>query len=300
MGKNDNQFLTDYIRQSGAHIPFPKDGKSWVILSDIEQRIKEKIEKAGKPLKDWDINIYRGILTGCNEAFIITKEKRDELIKKSPKSAEIIRPILRGRDIKHYGYEFAEKYIIATFPSRKYNIDDYPAVRDYLLKYGKHRLEQSGKLRARKKTTHKWFETQDPIAYWEDFSKQKIVWGEISDKSKFAFDFNGQYYPEATTFILTGENIEYLFVVLNSKISEWFFSKIGTTTGVGTVRWKKFTIEQLFVIYPDTHSLSKFIELVNLFIKKKIDTAEFEQRTNAFLYSIYGLKKEEIEFIEAY
>jgi hypothetical protein len=84
--------MTDYIGQSGHHVSFPKDGKSWVILSDIEQRIKEKIEKVGKPLKDWDINIYRGILTGCNDAFIINKTKRDELIKKNPKSAEIIRP----------------------------------------------------------------------------------------------------------------------------------------------------------------------------------------------------------------
>jgi tRNA1(Val) A37 N6-methylase TrmN6 len=168
--------MTDYIRQKGTHISFPKDGKSWVILSDIEQRIKAKIESIGKPLKDWDVDIYRGILTGCNEAFIIDKSKRDELIKKDSKSAEIIRPILRGRDIKRYGYEFADQYIIATFPSRKYNIDDYPAVRDYLLQYGKSRLEQSGKSGSRKKTTHKWFETQDPIAYWDDFSKQKIIW----------------------------------------------------------------------------------------------------------------------------
>ena len=80
-----------------------------MILSDIEKRIKEKIEKIGKPLKDWDINIYRGILTGCNEAFIINKAKRDELIQKDANSANIIRPILRGRDIKRYRYEFAEQ-----------------------------------------------------------------------------------------------------------------------------------------------------------------------------------------------
>jgi methylase of polypeptide subunit release factors len=84
--------MTDYIRQAETHVSFPKDGKSWVILSDIEQQIKAKIEKVGTPLKDWDINIYRGILTGCNEAFIIDKTKRDELIKKDSKSAEIIHP----------------------------------------------------------------------------------------------------------------------------------------------------------------------------------------------------------------
>ena len=146
--------MTNYIRRHGSSISFPTNGQSWVILSDIENRIKEKIEKIGKPLKDWEINIYRGILTGCNEAFIIDKQKRDELIKKDCKSAELIRPILRGRDIKRYGYEFAEQYIIATFPSKKYDIDKYPAIRDYLLEYGKKRLEQSGKSGARKETKH--------------------------------------------------------------------------------------------------------------------------------------------------
>ena len=91
---------SDLSKLSGQSIEFPKNGNSWVILSDIEQRIKQKIEAVGRPLKEWDIKIYRDILTGCNDAFIINKEKRDELIKKCPKSAEIIRPILRGRDIK--------------------------------------------------------------------------------------------------------------------------------------------------------------------------------------------------------
>ena len=86
--------MTDYIKQHGNSISFPANGQSWVILSDIERRIKEKIEKIGTPLKGWDINIYRGILTGCNEAFIIDKTKRDELIAKDRKSAEIIRPFL--------------------------------------------------------------------------------------------------------------------------------------------------------------------------------------------------------------
>lgn len=155
--------------------------ESWTILSSIEQSIKRKIEAIGTPLKDWDINIYRGILTGCNEAFIISGEKKDELIAADPKSAEIIRPILRGRDIKRYGYDFADLWLIATFPSRKYNIDDYPAVKKYLLFFGKNRLEQTGKsilvdgktIKARKKTNNKWFETQDSINYWDAFYSRR-------------------------------------------------------------------------------------------------------------------------------
>ena len=116
-----------------------------MILSPVEQSIKRKIESIGTPLKDWNIKIYRGILTGYNEAFIIDRKKKDELISADPKSAEIIRPILRGRDIKRYGFDFADQYIIATFPSKNYNIDDYPAVKEYLLSFGIERLEQSGK-----------------------------------------------------------------------------------------------------------------------------------------------------------
>ena len=156
---------------------------SWVILSPIEQSIKRKIEAAGTPLKDWDINIYRGVLTGYNEAFIISGEKRNEILSncKTPeertKTDELIRPILRGRDIKRYSYNFSDLYIIATFPSRHYNIDDFPAVKNYLLSIGIERLEQTGathiingeKVKSRKKTNNKWFETQDSISYWEGF-----------------------------------------------------------------------------------------------------------------------------------
>lgn len=159
---------------------FPSDGSSYIILSPIELSIRRKIEAVGKPLKEWDVKIYRGVLTGCNEAFIITTEERDELLsqcqseEERQRTAELIRPILRGRDIKRYSYDWAGLWVIATFPSRHYDIEDYPAVRDYLLHFGKERLEQTGKtytidgetFKSRKRTANKWFEVQDSIAYW--------------------------------------------------------------------------------------------------------------------------------------
>ncbi|MGV4453159.1 Eco57I restriction-modification methylase domain-containing protein, partial [Ornithobacterium rhinotracheale] len=102
--------LSDYFNQKASICNFSSE--SWIILSEIEKSIKEKIEAIGTPLKDWDINIYRGILTGYNEAFIINGERKDELIAQDPKSAEIIRPLLRGRDIKRYSYEFADLYLL--------------------------------------------------------------------------------------------------------------------------------------------------------------------------------------------
>jgi hypothetical protein len=272
--------LTDYIRNNRSSITFPKDGHSWVILSGIEQRIKEKIERIGTPLKDWDIHIYRGILTGCNEAFIIDKNKRDELIKISPNSAEIIRPILRGRDIKRYGYEFADKYIIATFPSRHYDIDDYPAIRDYLLAYGKEKLEQTGKPGARKKTTNKWFETQDTIGYWEDFSRPKIMYSEIVQEPQFYFDKKGDFFPEATTFIMTGKHLDFLYDLLHTNTVTYFFKKFYAGGGLGETgyRYKKAFLECLPV------PQGKFI----------LNKTDIEQS----VYELYNLTSEEIAVIQ--
>ena len=174
--------MSDFIQHNNSVCEF-RGSDSWVILSPIERSIKRKIEAVGTPLKDWDINIYRGVLTGCNEAFIISGAKRDEILANCQsedervRTAELIRPILRGRDIKRYSAEFADLWLIATFPSRKYDIEDYYAVKQYLLDFGKERLEQTGKsyfvrgesIKSRKKTNNKWFETQDSISYWEDF-----------------------------------------------------------------------------------------------------------------------------------
>ena len=153
------QFKSDYYYNSKKSLYFEQQleissfysSESWIVLTEIEQRIKSKIESKGTPLKDWDINIYRGILTGYNEAFIIDGKKKEELIAEDPKSVEIIRPILRGRDIKSYSHEFANLYIITTFPSLKIDIEEYLAIKQHLMSFGYDRLKQSGDVGSRKK-----------------------------------------------------------------------------------------------------------------------------------------------------
>ena len=178
----------------------------------IEQSIKQKIEAVGTPLKDWDIQINYGIKTGCNEAFIINTAKRDEILanckteEERQRTAELIRPILRGRDIKRYSYDWAELWLIATFPSRHYDIEQYPAVKEYLLSFGIERLEQTGKtyvingetVKARKETSNKWFETQDSISYWEDFYQPKIIWKRIGSILRFCYNDNGALGLDST------------------------------------------------------------------------------------------------------
>jgi adenine-specific DNA-methyltransferase len=215
------QITSGYFRQNASKSSFNLN-QSWVILSPIEQRIKEKIEAVGTPLKDWNINIYRGILTGYNEAFIIDGKKKDELIAEDPKSAEIIRPILRGRDIKRYRYEFADLYLIATFPSLKIDIDHYPAVKQHLLSFGYDRLKQTGEPGARKKTNNKWFETQDSISYWEDFYKQKIIYPNMTKFLPFYYDDNN-FLTNQKCFIITGEKVEFLTAFFNSSLFKYCF-----------------------------------------------------------------------------
>jgi len=220
---------------------------SWVILSPIEQSIKRKIEAVGTPLKDWDINIYRGVLTGCNEAFMIDSTKRKEILsncqteEERKRTDELIRPILRGRDIRRYGYEWAELWLIATFPSRHYNIEDYPAVKQYLLSFGIERLEQTGKvhnvngerIKSRKKTNNKWFETQDSISYWEDFNKQRIVYREIG-KEMDACIVPPNIVINNKLYMISGEHIEHLLCFFNSKIfNKMVFIKANLTGGKG-------------------------------------------------------------------
>ena len=290
--------------------------ESWSILSDIEQSIKAKIESVGTPLKDWDIQINYGIKTGFNDAFIIDSVKRNEILDacqsedERQRTAEIIRPILRGRDIKRYGYVFANQYLIATFPAKQYDIDDYPALKDYLLSIGMERLEQTGeehivngeRVKARKKTNNKWFETQDSISYWDLLSQPKIVWGEISDKTKFCLDTEGKYVPEATTFMLSGDRLTLLLAFLNCSVSEYMFSSIGTTTGVGTVRWKKFTIEQLYVPRDIDEEAAKAIEdlcerIISITAQQG-SSPEEERILNNLIYQFYGLSDSEIQHIE--
>ncbi|HDZ5178800.1 TPA: class I SAM-dependent DNA methyltransferase, partial [Campylobacter jejuni] len=168
--------------------------ESFAFNDESTNALKTKIEKLGTPLKDWHgLNINYGIKTGLNEAFIITTEKKDEILAnckdedEKERTAKLIRKMLRGRDIKRYSYEWAGLWVIGTFPSLKLDIEQYPALKQYLSQFLP-RIEQSGEKGCRKKTSNKWFETQDNIAYYEEFEKEKIVWNRISSDLCFSYD----------------------------------------------------------------------------------------------------------------
>ena len=233
-----------FVQQNHSCCDFSSN-ESWIILSAIEQSIKRKIEAVGIPLKEWNIKINYGIKTGFNDAFIISTEKREEILSncidedERERTAAIIRPILRGRDIQRYNYEWADKWLISTFPARHYDIDNFPAIKDFLLSFDIRRLEQTGKeyiisgekVKARKKTNNKWFETQDSISYWEDFNRPKIIWKRIGSILRFSYDDKGCVGLDSTCFA-TGADIEYLCCILNSKMGHYLL-KDAPKTGTG-------------------------------------------------------------------
>ena len=277
---------------------------SWVILSPIEQSIKRKIEAVGTPLKDWDIQINYGIKTGYNEAFIISTEKREEILSnchsedERKRTAELIRPILRGRDIKRYGYDWANLFLIATFPACHYDIEDYPAVKDYLMSFAedylrmagcdwvadsylsnfcKQKLSQTGMVieinvkriiigntpeKARKKTSNKWFETQDSISYWEDFYKPKIMYPNMTKFMPFYYD-EKQFFQNDKSFMITGSHTAFLTAFLNSSIFKFCFIDNFPELLGGTRELRKIFFDKIPVIKISDKVNEEFIELIS-------------------------------------
>lgn len=213
------------------------------------------------------------------------------------KTEELIRPILRGRDIKRYGYEWANLYLIATFPARHYNINDYPAIKDYLLSFAednlrdagydwvaehyladfcKQKLSQTGKFveingkriilgntpeKARKKTSNKWFETQDSISYWEDYFKPKVMYPNMTKYIPFYYDTRG-FYQNDKSFMITGRHIAFLTAFLNSSIFKFCFLNNFPELQGGTRELRKVFFDKIPVIQIDDQLNERFASLI--------------------------------------
>jgi hypothetical protein len=239
---NSDFSICDYFEQNSIKVNELKSS-GWIIGEPAILMLKQKIETDSILLGSLNININFGVKTGFNEAFIINEQIKDELINKDIKNKDIIKPILKGRDLKRYSYEFSGNWLINTHNGVKskgilpVNVKkDYPTIYDFLFKY---RTE----LERRSDKGISWTNLRN-CTYLEDFNKPKIIWGELSDSPKFAYDDKG-FFAEATLFIMTGENIKYLLSLMNSKLGEWYFNQISTTSGMGTNRWKKYKIEQM-------------------------------------------------------
>ena len=279
-----------FVKQNSVECSFG-NSESWVILNPIELSIKKKIEKVGVPLKDWDIKIYRGILTGCNEAFIISEERRNEILQwcndesEKQRTVELIRPILRGRDIKRYGYSFANLYLIAShngIPDKnipRINIEDYPAVKRHLDQYW-------DKISKRADMGDTPYNLRS-CAYMDDFSKQKIVWGNLGLTAGFA-QAPENMYVNAPCPMITPFN-KYLLIVLNSKLGDWYIRQLGVTRNGGYFEYKPMFVSQLPV--PMLSTSEQFV------IVSKATESQTEDEREQIILNLYGLSEEEQCFI---
>ncbi|HED7126150.1 TPA: class I SAM-dependent DNA methyltransferase [Campylobacter jejuni] len=290
--------------------------ESFTFSDENASALKAKIERIGTPLKEWyGLNINYGIKTGYNEAFIITTEKRNEILAnckdeaEKERTAKLIRKMLRGRDIKRYSYEWAGLWVIGTFPSLKLDIEQYPALKQYLSQFLP-RIEQSGEKGCRKKTSNKWFETQDNIAYYEEFEKEKIVYPNMN-KEFIAFFDNEFFLLNQKCFILSHQSnnkkeLLYLTALLNSNVNFYYFKQIGAKLGASGYEMSKIFVEKLPI--PKINSKNQKIadELINLadeILKakeqdKNANTQELENKINSLVYKLYNLTEEEIKIIE--
>ena len=247
--------MSDFIKQNAIKNTF-KVGDSWAILSEIEQSIKTKIEMVGTPLRDWGIKINYGIKTGCNEAFIIDDLKRNEILSKCASEDEkirtdkIIRPILRGRDINRDGYKWAGLYLIvmhngyskntgAVVP--RININSYPSLKSWFDNGNWNKKESETNIERLSNRTDKGetlYNLRD-CAYMDDFSKQKIIWSDISTEPNFLFN-DEEIYFNNTCYMIIGAP-EWVINYLNSDIIRWYFPKvIASDLGAGTRYFKQF------------------------------------------------------------
>jgi len=296
--KDSVKNLSNFIRQeSSASVCEFSDSHSWVILSPIEQSIKKKIETVGVPLKDWNIKIYRGVLTGCNEAFIISTEKRDEILANCKtddernRTAELIRPILRGRDIKRYGYNWANLWLINTHNGirgklERVHIEDYPAIKTHLDQY----WDRISKRADKGDTPY----NLRNCAYLEDFSKPKVLWKRVGSILRFCYNDNEALGLDSTCFAI-GNNIEFVCCVLNTPMGHYLL-KDAPKTGTGDLLISVQAVEPI-KLPSVTHELNiEFKRLLEMMIANCSD--DIENEISQKIFNLYGLSHEEQRYIE--
>ena len=298
--------IAQYLRDNGVAMELPPQGEPWAILSPTELALKRKIEEVGKPLEDWDINIYRGIITGCNEAFVIDRETRDRLIAEHPASAEVLEPFLRGRDVNRWQINFAEKYLIkiessenrehpwsrqSTGEAEQIFADTYPAIYAHFEPFRERLIERHDQ--------GNYFWELRSCAYWEEFEQTQIVWGNLAQSPQFAFA-DADFYLSAPATMM-GSDSKYLLGILNSRITRYLVSRSAAERQGGFLEFKPMYTSLLPI--PDPPENEGISALVSQILAAKrtdpaADVSELEDEIDQMVYLLYGLTPEEIAIVE--
>jgi type I restriction-modification system DNA methylase subunit len=279
----------------------------WHLESKTTLRLLEKLSKMGKPLGDYvNGKFYYGIKTGLNESFVVDQTTRDHLIAEHLSSAEVLKPVLRGKDIKRWGVDFAEQYLIkiessenvshpwsgkTAFEAEKIFASTYPAIHKWLNAYRKGLIERDDQ--------GKYFWELRSCKYWQEFEQFKIVWGNLAVEPKFALAVPGYFVTAPANIIVT--NSKYLLGVLNSRVTQYLVSQSAAERQGGYLEYKPMYISPLAIPeQPKNENISNLVSMILVAKAKdsKADVSKLEHQIDQFVYQLYGLTPEEIALVE--
>ncbi|HAV40578.1 MAG TPA: type II restriction endonuclease, partial [Aquificaceae bacterium] len=302
---------------------------AYTLADDRVLKLKEKIEKVGKPLKEWDVKIYRGVLTGYNDAFIIDTETRNRILasckdeEERKRTEEIIKPVLRGRDIERYRYKWAGLWVIRAFSgwtrkccnTRNYEVwfkYNYPSLYQHLIKYADRENAGGRNIVNRPSQGDFWWELQTTYNIIAEFEKEKIVWQRVTKQFSFCLVPAGLYILDSMAF-LVGENLKYILGILNSKLIDFYVKTYVHLYGDTGFLLSNQYVERIPIppITPQTQPLAdqivqKVQEILTLTQSPDFETSqekqqkvkELEREIDQLVYKLYGLTEEEIRIVE--
>ncbi|GCE95610.1 hypothetical protein NIES46_36760 [Arthrospira platensis NIES-46] len=293
IGQSIDEFAAVFKKQNFLLLQKELTADGWRLESPATLRLLDKLRAAGTPLGEYvNGRFYRGILTGYNEAFVVDRETRDRLIAEHPSSQEVLKPFLRGRDVKRWCVNYQDLWLI--FTRRGIDIDKYPAIKNYLMQY-KDRLTPGIK-GGRKKGTYKWFEIQDNIAYWQEFEKTHIVWGNLSIKPNFCFAQPGFHLSAPANLIVSDS--KFLLAILNSQFTNYFISQIAAVRGGSFLEYKPMYVSKIPIPKASEADKQAIERLVQKCLDAKgVGVEEWEAEIDDRVADLYGLTAEEMRII---
>lgn len=264
----------------------------WQLEPPVKRQLLARVVGTGVPLRKYvGSRVSRGITTGLNEAFVITSEIRSRLIAEDPKSAEIIKPFLRGRDVKRWRVEPQDLWLI--FTRRPFNLANYPAIQKHLTQF-RNQLEpkperwndkKDGAWPGRKTGSYQWYEIQDNIAYWQEFEQPKIVSTKVSTEPTFSQDSDSHYLGNTAYFIPISEGDLFLLALLNSTVSTYYARErfVGKQNGYYEVQ------PEVLEAFPVPPATSQQKAVLNIVVNCVLTTgdARFEQLINGLVFELF-------------
>ena len=275
----------------------PRGSQPWSVLSATERRALDKVNRRGTAIRDWDVVLSYGIKTGYNRAFVVDKDVRQRVVAGDPRSMDILKPMLQGRDLRRWSARFNDRWLV--YLRRGAQIEDYPGVLGWMRRHERALSKDIG--------NRAWYELQ--ASPGDDahrrFAGEKLFWMDMTERGRFAYSKDEMYCGD-TVFVMSGESLKYLCGVLNSSLIAWLVDRTAVTTGMGLPRWKKYTVETIPVPRPSDDEERTVVGLVERLIEATRDgdgsggeqVADLERELDQVVYGLYGLDENEVAAVE--